>query len=324
MNTIFQLCQHTRVDIITPIRRDSEKNVLLIEPIIRNDHTTENMNWSKGLVISSFLLLVQSFEGLALDLKNLQRLNTNPNPAGDTDPLGTLLSNEQCESSASRRALCASAAAAVLPLIAPTTVAANSETVTPLKSFQVEMEVALDEVQTGKIIIEVKPEWAPLAAERFEQLLGDDYFTNAKFFRVLPNYVAQFGIAASPEVNKKWMFDKSKALNDEPRLQPNKKGTLSFASSGKNSRQTQIFINLSNNDGPPNFLDAQGFVPFARVIKGMDDIVPKLYSGYGIMESATAGMAGSVNQGKAAYYGNEYLEALFPKLSTIQKVTRMN
>jgi hypothetical protein len=55
----------------------------------------------------------------------------------------------------------------------------------------------------------------------------------------------------------------------------------------------------------------------------MDDVVPKLYSGYGMMETASAGMAGSVNQAKAAYYGNEYLEAVFPKLSTIQKIIKL-
>jgi peptidyl-prolyl cis-trans isomerase A (cyclophilin A) len=189
--------------------------------------------------------------------------------------------------------------------------------------FRVSIQVQLDDTQTGEIVVEVLPEWAPLAAERFQQLIEAKFLDQARFFRVLPGYVAQFGIAGDPSLNKEWLLDKSKVLLDEPRLQANKKGTLSFASSGKNSRQTQIFINLNNNDGLPNFLDAQGFVPFARVIKGMDDVVSKLYSRYGMLESTSAGMAGSVNQGKAAYYGNEYLEAAFPKLSYIQSVKIM-
>ena len=201
-------------------------------------------------------------------------------------------------------------------------VAADLPTTTK-ESFQVAIEVALDDTTTGEIMVEVHPDWAPLASKRFEELLEDDFFTGSKFFRVLPGYVAQFGIAGNPELNKKWLFDRSKALADEARLQSNRKGTLSFASSGKDSRQTQIFINLSNNEGPPNFLDAQGFVPFARVVKGMDDVVPKLYNGYGLLETASVGLAGSVNQGKAAYFGNEYLEAVFPKLSTITKITRL-
>jgi peptidyl-prolyl cis-trans isomerase A (cyclophilin A) len=287
------------------------------------------MTRSRSQVISFFVLLVQSINGLALEPRFSPGLRATPIAAAcAADPDSVVSRPENSDFSlwknyVSRRAICASTAVAVFPLIASSSPAsANSEIATPMP-FQVSMQVALDEAQTGEIIIQVEPEWAPLAAERFEQLLEDDYFTNAKFFRVLPGYVGQFGIAANPELNKKWMFDKSTVLKDEPRLQPNKKGTLSFASSGKNSRQTQIFINLSNNDGPPNFLDAQGFVPFARVVKGMEDVVPKLYSGYGVMESATAGMAGSVNQGKAAYYGNEYLEAIFPKLSTIKKVTRV-
>ena len=214
------------------------------------------------------------------------------------------------------------AAAGVISLLFESAFAADVPTTT-IAPFQVEIEVALEETTTGKIVVEVHPEWAPLATKRFEELLEDDFFTGSKFFRVLPGYVAQFGIAGDPKLNKKWLFDRSKALPDEARIQSNKKGTLSFASSGKNSRQTQIFINLSNNAGPPNFLDAQGFVPFARVVKGMDDVVPKLYNGYGLIETASAGLAGSVNQGKAAYYGNEYLEEVFPKLSTIQKITKM-
>jgi peptidyl-prolyl cis-trans isomerase A (cyclophilin A) len=184
--------------------------------------------------------------------------------------------------------------------------------------FQVSLQVQLPEDRVGEIVIEVLPEWAPLAAERFRELLEAGFFEDARFFRTLPGYIAQFGIAGDPELNKVWMFDKSKALPDEKRVMSNKKGTLSFASSGKNSRQTQLFINLENNDGLPNFLDAQGFVPFARVIKGMDDVVPSLYSGYGLLESASGGLAGSVSQGKAAKYGNRYMEAIFPKLSFIR------
>jgi len=174
--------------------------------------------------------------------------------------------------------------------------------------------------ETSEIEIEVRPDWAPLAAQRFKELVEIGYYNESRFHRVLPGYVAQFGIAADSKLNKEWMFCEKncKSLNDEARIQSNKRGTLSFASSGKNSRQTQIFINLGNNDGPPNFLDAQNFVPFARVVSGMDDAVKNLNSEYGVVESVTGGLAGSVNQGKAAYYGSEYLDAMFPKLSVIK------
>ncbi len=99
-------------------------------------------------------------------------------------------------------------------------------------------------------------------------------------------------------------------LPDEPRKVPNKKGTLSFASSGKNSRRTQVFINLIDNSGLPNFLDGQGFVPFARIVRGEDIIVKGLNDEY----------RGNVSQGKAAYYGKEYFEKVFPRLSVIRDV----
>lgn len=188
--------------------------------------------------------------------------------------------------------------------------------------YKVLLKVQLDKETSGEIEIEVMPEWAPLAASRFRELIDLGFYTDAPFFRVLPGFIAQFGISPNPELNKEWLLceKRCKAIPDEPKMVPNKKGTLTFASSGKNSRQTQIFINLNNNDGPPNFLDSQGFVPFARVTKGMDTVVSKINSEYGIKESLTGGLTGSVNQGKAAYYGKEYFDAIYPNLSVIQSI----
>mmetsp|Transcript_7206 Transcript_7206/g.10325 ORF Transcript_7206/g.10325 Transcript_7206/m.10325 type:complete len:301 (-) Transcript_7206:83-985(-) len=191
--------------------------------------------------------------------------------------------------------------------------------------FIVELEIQLDprDEKSSNIEIEVYPEMAPLAAARFRELVEIGFYDEAKFFRVLPGYIAQFGIASNADFNKEWILcEKScRSISDEKRKLSNKKGTLSFASSGKDSRQTQVFINLSNNDGPPNFLDAQGFVPFAKVISGMDTVVPKLNTEYGLIEELSGGLSGAVNQRKAAYYGKEYLDALFPKLSVLKKAT---
>lgn len=195
------------------------------------------------------------------------------------------------------------------------------------KPFRVLFMVQIDSQKPedlSALEIEVRPDWAPLAAERFRTLVELGFYKDAPFFRVLPGYVAQFGISSDPNLNKQWVYcdttdEGTKRgfcqpnLPDEPRTQPNKKGTLSFASSGKNSRKTQIFINLANNDGPPNFLDAQNFVPFARiVVRGVEtenNTIPwRLNAQYG----------GKVNQGKAAYYGGEYFQTVFPSLSIIR------
>ena len=147
------------------------------------------------------------------------------------------------------------------------------------------------------------------------------FFDDSRLFRVHPGYVAQFGIAGEPAVNKEWLLPKEKRLLDEPRTTTNARGTLSFASGGKNTRTTQIYVNLGDNGGLPNMLDAQGFVPFARVTRGMD-LVDKAYSGYGLVESLTGGLGGSVNQGKAIYYGNAYLDEVYPKLTRISSIKR--
>lgn len=183
--------------------------------------------------------------------------------------------------------------------------------------FNVLFTIQISPGSVEELEVEVLPEWAPLAAQRFRELIELGFYKDAPFFRVLPGFVAQFGISSDPKLNKQWVYcDTSDEevkknckppLPDEPRTQANKKGTLTFASSGKNSRKTQIFVNLANNDGPPNFLDAQGFVPFARIVRGVE--VPKKLNGeYG----------GRVNQGKAAYYGGEYFTEVFPQLSVIK------
>lgn len=187
--------------------------------------------------------------------------------------------------------------------------------------YRVAMSVLLDpQKQTrGEVIIEVVPDWAPLAAARFRELIDIGFYKRTRFHRVLQGFlpgelaIAQFGISTSRELNQAWLCGTCNRLPDERRTRSNTRGTLSFAaSSQKNSRQTQVFINLADNGGIPNFLDGpaplnQEFVPFARVVSGME-LLPKLLS-----ES-------SMNQAKAAYYVEEYLDAVYPKLSMIEDV----
>jgi len=183
--------------------------------------------------------------------------------------------------------------------------------------YRVAMSVILDPHNTrqrGEIVVEVLPEWAPLAAARFKELIELDYYKRTRFHRVLQGMlpgdlaIAQFGISTSRELNEAWLCKTCNRLPDEKRAQSNKRGTLSFAqASQSNTRQTQVFINLADNGGLPNFLDNQNFTPFARVVAGME-YLPKLQG-----ESA-------VSQPKAAYYGEAYLNEVFPKLSFIEEV----
>mmetsp|Transcript_26563 Transcript_26563/g.76712 ORF Transcript_26563/g.76712 Transcript_26563/m.76712 type:complete len:276 (-) Transcript_26563:82-909(-) len=222
--------------------------------------------------------------------------------------------SEGLECSLSRRDVASVFGGGVLALgISPQLALAADEPFRVLFTIQIAPD-SVDEVE-----VEVRPDWAPLAAQRFRELIELGFYKDAPFFRVLPGYVAQFGISSDPKLNKQWVYcdisdEEAKqnckpSLPDEPRTQANKKGTLSFASSGKNSRKTQIFINLANNDGPPNFLDVQNFVPFAKIVRGTE-VAKKLNGEYG----------GRVNQGKAAYYGREYFQQVFPKLSVIKDI----
>lgn len=165
------------------------------------------------------------------------------------------------------------------------------------------------EGETGTFVIETHPEWAPVGTERFEALVGASFFDGCRVFRVLPGFVAQFGINGSPEVQSTW---RNKIKDDAVKM-PNKRGKVVFATGGPNTRTTQMFINLSDRN---TFLDGQGFSPIGEVVSGMD-VVDQFYAGYG--EGAPSGKG--PNQGLIQAKGNAYLEPGFPKLSYFSKVT---
>ncbi|MCZ2080365.1 MAG: peptidylprolyl isomerase [Bryobacteraceae bacterium] len=162
-------------------------------------------------------------------------------------------------------------------------------------------KVRLD-TSKGPVVIEVQKAWAPLGAEQFHKLVTSGYYDGARFFRIVPNFIVQFGLAADPKVTKKW----DRNIKDDPVTRTNRLGAVTFATAGPNTRTTQVFINLKSNQ----FLDDQGFAPFGQVMEGMD-VVQKLYSGYGE----------APDQDAITNRGNAYLTAQFPKLDYIRKAT---
>lgn len=162
------------------------------------------------------------------------------------------------------------------------------------------------ETTKGVFVVDVTRAWSPNGADRFYNLVKNGFFDGVKFFRVVPNFVVQFGIHGDPAIATKWLESN---IPDDKVVQSNKRGFLTFAkSNAPNSRSTQLFISLKDND----FLDPMGFSAFGKVSKGMD-VVDKLYSGYG--EQITQ------LQGQIAAEGNKYLEANWPKLDSIKKAT---
>jgi len=155
----------------------------------------------------------------------------------------------------------------------------------------------------GDFVIHVTRAWAPLGADRFYNLVKHGYYSDASFFRIVPGFVVQFGLGADPKVNAAW---RSANLKDDPVTQSNKPGYITFATAGPNTRTTQVFINLGNN----NFLDRQGFSPFGQITSGMD-VVQKLYSGYGEKP----------DQGAITTQGKAYVDKNFPNLDRIKTAT---
>src|ERR1700683_3793895 len=89
----------------------------------------------------------------------------------------------------------------------------------------------------GNFTVHVTRAWAPLGADRFYNLVKHEYFTDAAFFRVVPNFIVQFGLSADPKVNTVW---RSTNFKDDPVSQSNKPGTITFATAGPNTRTTQL------------------------------------------------------------------------------------
>jgi peptidyl-prolyl cis-trans isomerase A (cyclophilin A) len=160
------------------------------------------------------------------------------------------------------------------------------------------------ETTKGPFVVEVHREWAPLGADRFYNLVKAGFYDDGRLFRVIPDFMVQFGINGNTAVQSKWL---NANLKDDPVKQSNKRGFITFATAGPNTRTTQVFVNYADNAR----LDRQGFAPFGEVVGGMD-VLDKLFSGYG--EKPNAGNAYLMK-------GNAYVTENFPKLDYIKKAT---
>lgn len=159
------------------------------------------------------------------------------------------------------------------------------------------------ETTKGKFVVEAVHDWSPKGVDRFYQLVQEGFFKDIAFFRVVNNFVVQFGIHGDPNVSKVW---REKTFPDDKVKESNKTGYISFATAGPGTRTTQLFVNLRDNTN----LDGMGFSPFAKVVEGLD-VVKKITGEYGE----------SPNQAKIQSEGNAYLKKEFPKLDYIKSVT---
>jgi len=166
------------------------------------------------------------------------------------------------------------------------------------------------ETTKGNFDIEAKKAWSPAGVNRLYQLIKHNYFNGNAIFRVIPDYVAQFGINNDSTLTNAW---ESINVPDEPVLQPNTQGTISFARSGPETRRTNIFINLKSNSPRLDTIyygKVTGFPVIAKVTSGFE-VVESFYDGYGRDLDD--------KQDSISLYGNAYLKKNYPKLDYIFK-----
>jgi cyclophilin family peptidyl-prolyl cis-trans isomerase len=162
------------------------------------------------------------------------------------------------------------------------------------------------ETTKGTFVIAVDRALAPRGADRFYRLVRAGYFDDSRFFRVVPGFIAQFGIPGDPAITHVW---KDRAIADDSVRTSNVRGTIAYAMTGPNTRTTQLFISLVDNGR----IDTQGFSPIGRIVSGME-VVDQLYGGYG--ETAGGGMRAG-KQDRMLNEGNRHLDRAFPKLDRL-------
>ena len=160
-------------------------------------------------------------------------------------------------------------------------------------------------LSNGTVLVDLYPEWAPIGVKRMLEIVEQGVLDDCRFFRVVPGFVTQFGIPGDPEVAAKW---REANIKDDPVKESNLRGTLTFATSGANSRTTQLFFNLNDN---PN-LDGMGFAPIGKVVHGMP-VVDAIYAGYEERPDQTV-----IQQ-----QGNAYLEKNYPRLDHVKTVVKL-
>jgi cyclophilin family peptidyl-prolyl cis-trans isomerase len=165
-----------------------------------------------------------------------------------------------------------------------------------------EFRAAFD-TSAGPLVVLVHRSWAPKGADRFYNLVKYGFFDNCRFFRVVPNFMVQFGLNGDPTIQGPWS---NANLQDDPVTQSNKRGMITFATAGPNTRTTQVFINFKDNA----FLDKQRFAPFGEIVSGME-AVDKINAEYKELP----------DQNLIQRQGNAYLTKRFPRLDYIKKAT---
>src|SRR3974390_404213 len=188
------------------------------------------------------------------------------------------------------------------------TIFATSALAQPVEPAPASYKVKFD-TSKGAFVVQVTRAWAPQGADPLYNRVKSGFFDSVRFFRVVSGFMVQFGINGDPATMARW---RDAPINDDPVTQSNKRGYITFATAGPNTRTTQVFINFVDNGN----LDSMGFAPFGRVVSGIE-VVDALNAEYG--EGAPRGRG--PDQGRLQREGNAYLAKEFPRMDFVKKAT---
>lgn len=166
------------------------------------------------------------------------------------------------------------------------------------------------ETSKGNFDIEARRIWSPQAVDRLYQLIKNNYYTDVAIYRVIPDFVAQFGIHNDSTITNAW---DAVAVEDEPVIEKNLKGSIAFARGGPKTRTNNLFINLKSNSPKLDtvfYAGVKGFPVVAKITEGFN-VAESFYNGYGAQLDD--------KQDTIVSQGNSYLKARYPKLDYIYK-----
>jgi peptidyl-prolyl cis-trans isomerase A (cyclophilin A) len=209
-----------------------------------------------------------------------------------------------------RRSLVMFAPALILgALVAPAFAQANLTNPASLREQAPAVYKVRFDTSKGVFVVEVHRDWAPNGADRFYNLVKNGFYDNVRFFRVISGFMVQFGINGDPKLSARW---REARIKDDPVKQSNRRGYITYAMAGPDTRTSQVFINFADNSS----LDRQGFSPFGRIVSGMN-VVDALNAEYG--EGAPRGRG--PDQGRIQMEGNAYLNKEFGRMDYVRKAT---
>ena len=158
------------------------------------------------------------------------------------------------------------------------------------------------DTSAGAFVVEVHRDWAPIGADRFYNLVKNGFFDNARFFRVVPNFMVQFGLHGDPTVQSVW---RAANLKDDPVKESNKKGYVTFAT--------------PDPTPAPRRCSSTSRITPASTVRALRPSV-RWCPAWTSSRKSPASTA-RPNQGRIQAEGNAYLTKEFPKLDYTKKAT---